>query len=165
VQNAFTIRSAWTAGDHLAATDPRRRVWLTLDPVGSLGIQLRDGIGAAAKCIGGKLDAARNLVETRQRADLRDDAMANVLPEHRLADGRLFATSRSRASTRCPSKSCASSLVPYVTIEVVENTIKVREIGLVNVYTIDNVQVSLNVAADRGVETAGLRHALDRIGP
>lgn len=53
--------------------------------------------------------------------------------------------------------------VRYVTIEPVEQNVTVRQRGLVCVYTIDNVEVNLSVTADRGVETAGLERALDRL--
>jgi hypothetical protein len=45
----------------------------------------------------------------------------------------------------------------------VPHTVRVRQYGLVAVYTIDNVEVNLAVTADRGIETAGLEHALDRV--
>ncbi|MFO0679674.1 MAG: hypothetical protein U0169_24315 [Polyangiaceae bacterium] len=53
----------------------------------------------------------------------------------------------------------------YVTIERVENEIKVRQYALVAVYTIDNVSVNLAIGADRGLETAGFEHALARVAP
>ncbi len=227
VKDAFALRSAWTAGEHLAANDPRRRVWPTIDPVGSLGIQLRDGIASAATYVGSRLHAVRDLTEVRLRADLRDLISAHVDSELEAASGARF---RDEALARIETLSArqlrelatlwrdfvndpdhhegmkeavlathqatanksydvdvlqigivnvgnfhdiqvAVSLqlsrgrefVPYVSIEVIRNSIRVRQIGLVNVYTIDNVQVNLNVAADRGIETAGLRYALDRV--
>ncbi len=53
--------------------------------------------------------------------------------------------------------------VRYVQIEQVPQSVRVRQYGLVAVYTMDDVEVGLAVTADRGVETAGLEHALARV--
>jgi len=55
--------------------------------------------------------------------------------------------------------------VRYVTMERVEHDVNVRQFGLVAVYTIDDIDVNLSVAADRGIETAGLEYALKRLPP
>lgn len=53
----------------------------------------------------------------------------------------------------------------YVTIEKIEQSIRVRQYAVVAVYTIDNVSVNLAIGAERGLETAGLEHALARVSP
>ncbi len=55
------------------------------------------------------------------------------------------------------------SFLNYVTVERVDQSIKVRQNGMVCVYTIDNVEVNVAVAADCGMETAGLKYAVDRL--
>jgi hypothetical protein len=57
----------------------------------------------------------------------------------------------------------AASFARYVTIEKVDHTVRVRQYALVAVYTIDNVDVNVAIGAARGLETAGLEHALARI--
>ena len=52
----------------------------------------------------------------------------------------------------------SQTLMRYVSVEVVEWDVRVRQYGLINIWTSDNINVSVSVS--KGLETAGLEKAL-----
>lgn len=48
----------------------------------------------------------------------------------------------------------------YVTVEVLEWDVRVRQYGLINIWTSDNVNINVSVSIAKGLETAGLEKAL-----